>query len=195
MKIPNLITSSRLALSPLFFIFYFFPQWTGTGRLLSLVLLWITFILIEVSDLIDGKIARKLDQVSDTGKLLDPFADSLSRLTYFFCFTVSGLMPPFVFLLVLYRDLAVSFIRLVIARQGIAMAARLSGKIKAVIYAAAGVGGLLFVTVQPFFGDAVMVPARTALLVLFVLTGITALWTLIDYSRPFLHRQQHDRTR
>ncbi len=80
----------RVVLSPVFFVVYFMPQWFNFTAVPVIAALTLIFTAIEVSDLIDGKVARKLNQVSDLGKLLDPFGDSLSRLTYFLCFTVSG---------------------------------------------------------------------------------------------------------
>ena len=51
---------------------------------------WLVFALIEISDLLDGHLARNLKQESELGKVLDPFADSLSRLTYFVASPVRG---------------------------------------------------------------------------------------------------------
>ncbi len=184
MKLANLVTSSRIFLSPLFFLVFFIPEWTGAGNFISVFILWILFILIEISDLFDGMVARARNEVSDLGKLLDPFADSFSRLTYFLCFIGIGVMPVWVFLLVLYRDLSVSFIRLLMAKKGIAMSARISGKIKAFIYAFAGIAGLAVVTFQriPELGK-YSEPVETVGMVTFIMAAATAVWTLIDYLR------------
>lgn len=186
MNLPNIITASRIVFSPVFFAVYFLPEWTGIGRAVPIVLLWLLFGLIEVSDLIDGKIARRTQTVSDLGKILDPFADSLSRLTYFFCFTVGGLMYPWIFLLVLYRDLGVSFIRILVSRSGVAMPARLSGKIKAWVYAVSGFGGLAYLTLSEFFPGSYLGTALVVLKAVFVITALTAVWTLIDYTEPLI---------
>jgi CDP-diacylglycerol--glycerol-3-phosphate 3-phosphatidyltransferase len=73
-----------------FFILY---SWAGVSSPYVLIGVWAAFCLIEASDLLDGHIARMRGQVSELGKVLDPFADSVSRITYFFCFVTSGFLP------------------------------------------------------------------------------------------------------
>ena len=193
MNTANTITFMRVALSPVFFVVFFLPQWMDVPAWPVVIVLALIFTAIEVSDLIDGKVARKLDQVTDLGKLLDPFGDSFSRLTYFLCFTVSGIMPAWVFILVLYRDLGVSFIRQLQAREGVSMPARKSGKIKAWVYAVAGIAGILFYFAQLLAGpEAVPWAVETALFVLFIITGITAVWTLYDYAGVLVRRKTSD---
>jgi CDP-diacylglycerol--glycerol-3-phosphate 3-phosphatidyltransferase len=92
----------------------------------------------ELSDAFDGFFARRYNQVTDLGKILDPMADSISRISVFLTFT----LPPvklhmllvFVFL---YRDSVVGTLRTICALKGFALAARTSGKLKAVIQAIA----------------------------------------------------------
>ena len=138
MKISNLLTISRIIFSPVFLIIFFLADYFQQNILIFLVILWIIFIFIELSDFFDGFIARALAQVSEVGKLMDPFADSFSRITYFLCFMIAGIMPVWIFVIILYRDLLVSFFRLIILKRGKTMGARISGKIKACIYALAG---------------------------------------------------------
>jgi CDP-diacylglycerol--glycerol-3-phosphate 3-phosphatidyltransferase len=142
MNLANIITMGRVMLSPVF-IFVFFTVDAAQGdKTILVVLLWVVFFLIELSDIADGMVARSTAGVTDTGKLLDPFADSLSRLSYFLCFMVVGIMPLWVFVIVLYRDLWLGFLRLLQMKKGITMGSRLSGKIKAWVYALAGIYGL-----------------------------------------------------
>jgi CDP-diacylglycerol---glycerol-3-phosphate 3-phosphatidyltransferase len=184
MTLPNLITFSRILLSPVFFCVFYIPRWFGNESIVPLLVLWLLFGIIELTDLIDGKVARKLDQTSDTGKLLDPFADSLSRLTYFLCFAIAGIMEVWIFLILLYRDLSVSFVRLLMAKKGIVMSARMSGKIKAWVYAVSGIVGLGMLTLHnlSISGRALEV-SETITYVFFALSAAVALWTLGDYLR------------
>lgn len=192
MTLPNAITTSRVVMSPLFFIFFFLPRWSGFPDSVSIVVLWVLFVLMEVSDLFDGAVARRLSQTSDTGKLLDPFADSLSRLTYFFCFTTAGLMPIWIFLVLLYRDLGVGFIRLLVLRRGTTLSARVSGKLKAWVYAIAGVFGLLLLTAQIGFSDSLFDSiVSTSAIVIFYAAGAIAVWSLIDYA-SVLYRKPNE---
>lgn len=145
MNVANFVTSLRLYLSPVFFFFAFLPYWTaGRFGVLSSVVLWVLFVVIELSDMLDGMIARKLGIVSDLGKLLDPFADVVSRLTYFIVFAAFSIMPVWMFVLIMYREVGIIFLRMMMVRDGVALAARKGGKLKAVVYAvSAGIGLLM----------------------------------------------------
>lgn len=182
MNLPNMVTGSRIALSPFFFLVFFLPHWFEISATVPVIVVWVLFLLIEFSDLYDGQLARKLDQISDTGKLLDPFADSLSRLTYFLCFTMAGFMPVWVFLIILYRDLTVAFVRLLVSRRGVAMSARRSGKIKALIYAVAGAAGLAYFTVKAVPAASGIEPAAgTIVYIVFLVAALVAIWSTVDY--------------
>ena len=183
MTVPNMLTSLRIILSPIFLFFFFADTWIGIPVWVSVVVTVIIFGMIEISDLLDGYYARKLNQATDVGKMLDPFSDSLSRLTYFLCFTVFGRMPLWVFCAVLYRDLGVAFIRQLMARRGTAMAARWGGKLKALVYAASGLFGLGVISLTRLSLLPVVLPVLNTIVdILFVITAATAVWTLIDYA-------------
>jgi len=100
----------------------------------------------EFTDILDGWVARKLGQTSDLGKLLDPFSDVVSRLTIFLCLLLVGVAPLWFFLVVLYRELSMTFLRTLIAQQGVVQAASTGGKVKAWLYFLASLGGLVQVT-------------------------------------------------
>ena len=75
-----------------------------------LIGVWVCFIVIEVSDLLDGHFCRMFEAETELGKVLDPpFADSLSRLTYFVALAGSAILPLSVLLILIYRDMAVAF--------------------------------------------------------------------------------------
>lgn len=191
MKIANKLTLLRIILSPLFFICFLIINTIPQVSLFFLILTWILFIIMELSDLFDGILARCLKMESEIGKLLDPFADSISRITYFLCFTMQGIMPFWIFIIVLYRDLAVSFIRLLMLKRGIAMGSRISGKIKAWVYAIAGIGGLVVFTCKRLL----IFTAEIDILIIgsqivFIIVGIIAIWSLIDYSVVFLQKNK-----
>ncbi len=144
MNIANAITSLRLYLSPLFFVLAFLPYWMpGRFVVVTTALLWALFVIIELSDLFDGMVARRQKIVSDLGKLLDPFADVVSRLTYFVVFAFFGIMPVWMFVLILYREVGIIFVRMMMMKDGVALAARKGGKLKAVMYAVSASLGLL----------------------------------------------------
>lgn len=137
MSIAHYFTILRILLIPLFPLLYLYPQIVGlnTGNL-PFVLMVILGIC-EFSDLIDGFVARKKNQVTDLGKVLDPMADSITRITVFFTFTQGIVHLPLLLVLVfIYREFVVNTLRTLCALKGFALAARASGKIKAVLQAA-----------------------------------------------------------
>jgi len=159
MTLANKITSVRLVLAPVFFVVYLLPRFFpsvfavtspfGEGDLISVgapwtvPVLWILFAGSEITDMLDGIIARRRGEVSDFGKLFDPFADTLTQITYFFCFVLDGILPPLLFLAVLYREFGILFIRNLMLKKGISLGARMGGKIKTVTYVLAGALALM----------------------------------------------------
>lgn len=142
-------TLVRILLSPLFLIIYLYYQKMG----ISLVVLPYILILIqgisELSDLFDGFFARRKNEVTELGKLLDPMADSIFRLSVFLTFTQGFIQLPLLLVLFFfYRDSIISTLRTLCALRGVALGARLSGKIKAVLQAS--VTFLILILMIPF---------------------------------------------
>jgi len=129
LNLPNVLTSIRLFLSPV--LAYLFIYDDLTARYLTLLIV----LLSELTDLFDGYMARKRGQVTDFGKILDPLADSIYRDTIFLCLAVDREVSLFLVLPILYRDSIISTLRTVCAYKGIVVAARWSGKLKAVLQA------------------------------------------------------------
>ncbi len=183
MTLPMALTVSRLVLAPVFFLLF---ELAVHGSPYLLIGICLVFALIEVSDLLDGHAARTLGQESELGKVLDPFADSLSRLTYFVAFAGAGILPPWILLILIYRDISVAYIRVMVSRGKVLMPARASGKVKAWIYAFAGIGGIVEFSLGKLGwlaeGQAAV---HAAALVLFVLSAAVALWSLVDYAAFF----------
>jgi CDP-diacylglycerol--glycerol-3-phosphate 3-phosphatidyltransferase len=138
MRLADRFSLVRVILAPVVMCLYF-GSLTFQGLALPLLMV-MTVILgfAEFTDFLDGYFARKLNQVSDLGKLLDPFADVILHLTTFACFAFRGYMPPVFFILILYREFSMLFIRLLSIKQGVAIAARKGGKLKTVLYVVAG---------------------------------------------------------
>ncbi|MFP4028612.1 MAG: CDP-alcohol phosphatidyltransferase family protein [Candidatus Brocadiia bacterium] len=144
MTVPNVLTICRLFLAPVFIAFFVINRpWAAIVAL-------VVAVLFEITDLLDGYIARHFDQVSSLGKLIDPLADSVARFSVFLAFvteeSVAGdpwpvLLVAFIF----YRDAIVAYMRTFAASTGVVMAARFSGKLKAVVQ---GIGIFTFLTVR-----------------------------------------------
>ena len=133
----HILTLGRILLSPVFVLLYLYHDDIGVGLVALPYLLISLVVLSELSDVFDGFVARKRNQVTELGKLIDPMADSIFRLSVFLAFTGGVLQLPLLLVLVFfYRDTLISTLRTVCALRGVALAARLSGKIKAVMHAA-----------------------------------------------------------
>jgi CDP-diacylglycerol---glycerol-3-phosphate 3-phosphatidyltransferase len=135
-SIALVLTLSRILLGPIFVIVYLYYQQLGiTLGYLPYILLGLAGVS-ELSDLFDGAVARKMNKVTDLGKLLDPMADSIFRLSVLLAFTGGVVQLPLLLVCVFfYRDIIISTLRTLCALRGFALAARMSGKIKAVIQA------------------------------------------------------------
>ena len=143
MGLALFLTLIRIFLSPFFILVYLFYQPLGLSLpVMSLILVGL-FILCELSDIFDGIVARKFDQVTDLGKVLDPMSDSLVRVTMLLGFTQGIVKLPLMLVLIfLFRDVMISTLRTLCALRGTALAARMTGKLKAVIQAVA-IGGII----------------------------------------------------
>jgi CDP-diacylglycerol---glycerol-3-phosphate 3-phosphatidyltransferase len=136
LSIALYLTLARILLSPIFLVVYLYHNSFGISVFILPYVLIILLGLSELSDLFDGFLARKKNQVTDLGKILDPMADSIFRVSVFLTFTQGLIQLPLLLVFVfLYRDTIISTLRTVCALRGVALAARLTGKIKAVIQA------------------------------------------------------------
>lgn len=129
MNAANLCTLARLGLAPVFvFLFLADPD-----SLWGLVAATAVAILFEVTDGIDGKLARSRGEMTALGKVFDPFADSVARFSVFLAFYAhpSGYADLWMVFVFFYRDSTVSFLRILAAAKNHVMGARTSGKIKA----------------------------------------------------------------
>ncbi len=149
----------------------------------SVIVLWLLGVLAEITDMLDGIIARRNGEVTDLGKVLDPFADVITRITYFLCFTGIGIMPIWILTILVYRELGITFLRMIMIRNGIAMPANIWGKSKAITYMVAGIAGLSVVTIQRtglFSGW--IDPVRLVALIIFVLAGAASIGSFLTYA-------------
>ena len=121
---PTYLTIARMILSILFMIFVLIPEtWS---RIVALIL----FITGAISDLIDGKWARKQKIVTDLGAFLDPLADKMLVNLAFLALTTLNIVPVWIFAIILVRDFAVDGMRMMVARSNITVAASFYGKLK-----------------------------------------------------------------
>ena len=149
-------------------------------------MLWVLQIVMEVSDVLDGHIARSMNLVSDIGKILDPFSDVLSRVTYFICFTAAGLMPLWAMIVIVWREFCIMFIRMVMAKEGTALAAKKGGKAKAVFYFASGIFAMLILTIQSLGHTEYINQMILTGKILFILAALSSVISFMEYLFLFL---------
>ncbi|QFI14815.1 CDP-diacylglycerol--glycerol-3-phosphate 3-phosphatidyltransferase [Borrelia sp. CA_690] len=143
---PNKITLARIVLSFIILILFFlenifFPY-------LFFGIIWVLIIFNEFTDFIDGYIARKYGLVSNVGKVLDPYADVLQHLTYFVFFFYKGITPYYFFVIFIYREISIGFVRNLIIQFDIVQQANFLGKLKSLLYAVCTFASLLFYTLN-----------------------------------------------
>lgn len=126
MNLPNKLTVARIILVPFFVaaLLIDFPL----NNLAALIL----FGAASLTDMLDGKIARKQKLITDFGKFADPLADKILVISALLCFVQLGLCDCIAVIIVLFREFAVTSIRLLAASRGNVIAANIFGKIKTV---------------------------------------------------------------
>ncbi len=132
MNLPNKLSIIRICLVP-FIMFFYLAPFIPYGKFIAIVL----FIAAAVTDLFDGKIARKNGLVTDLGKLLDPIADKMlitcSLFLIVFDLTIAFPWGLIALTVLFTRDCIVNGVRQIAATKGVAVAAEKSGKIKAIL--------------------------------------------------------------
>lgn len=126
MTVPNRITLARIVLIPFFIYFLLSAQSLFSHRLIAAAL----FLGLSLSDALDGYLARKLDQASAFGALIDPLADKLLVYSAFIVFVETGKLWALFALLIIARDFLVMGIRVWAAKSGKILGASTMGKWK-----------------------------------------------------------------
>ena len=127
MNLPNKLTIIRVCLIPFFVAALLFDHGNNyTMRIVANVL----FIVASLTDLFDGKIARKYNLVTNFGKFMDPLADKLLVCSALICLIELGQLPAWMVIIIVSREFIISGFRLVAAEQGIVIAGSYWGKFK-----------------------------------------------------------------
>ncbi|MCM3259054.1 CDP-diacylglycerol--glycerol-3-phosphate 3-phosphatidyltransferase [Paenibacillus lautus] len=141
MNLANRITIARMLLIPVFILFFAeYPLWlTETSRFFGFIHAYGTyialgvFILASATDKLDGYIARKLNQITNLGKLLDPLADKLLISVALIMMVQSGMVATWIAVAIIAREFVITGLRMVASEQGIALSADRLGKLKMVL--------------------------------------------------------------
>lgn len=192
MNLPNYLTLARIVLVPLLVVILLTPvaeNWLGvSGYAVAIVI----FLVASFTDILDGHIARKRNQVSDFGKLIDPIADKLLVSAALVVLVEKHLAPAWAVVIIIAREFIVTGLRSAAASEGIIIQAERVGKIKMwaqcvaiVALLVAGATGNVpvsnFGLELPTFGFWEVAEVQTAFQHLFTLSLDTDDWRVFGY--------------
>jgi CDP-diacylglycerol--glycerol-3-phosphate 3-phosphatidyltransferase len=146
MNLPNKLTLARLILTFGFLLFFFLPF--PFSQSLALIL----FVVASITDLYDGRIARQYKLITNFGILMDPLVDKILICSAFIAFVDRGLMPAWMVILIVARELAITGLRLLAVSRNVVLAADRSGKHKTISQMIAIIS-LLVLSSYPEWGD------------------------------------------
>ena len=126
MNLPNKLTVLRVCLIPFFVLFMEVNIFGAADKYIAVAI----FIIASLTDMLDGKIARKYNLVTNFGKFMDPLADKLLVSAALIC--LGGVIPKWIVIVIISRELIISGFRIIAADNGIVIAASYWGKIKTV---------------------------------------------------------------
>lgn len=127
MNLPNKLTLFRVILIPFFVAFALTPN--GICQWVALIL----FVVASLTDMLDGKIARKYDLITDFGKFMDPLADKLLVCAGLTLLVDRGMMSVWALFIIVAREFIVTGLRLIAGGKGVVIAAGKSGKAKTML--------------------------------------------------------------
>ena len=126
MNLPNKLTIMRVILIPFFVFFLLSPYFPAYGNYIAVAI----FIVASLTDMLDGKIARKYNLVTNFGKFMDPLADKLLVCSAMICLVEMGRIPAWIVIVIISREFIISGFRLIASDNGRVIAASYWGKFK-----------------------------------------------------------------
>ena len=167
MNLPNKLTVLRVIMVP-FFVFFML---TDTGGAANKWIALVIFCVASLTDMLDGKIARARNLVTNFGKFMDPLADKLLVCSAMICLITAGQLAAWIVVIIIAREFIISGFRLVAADNGIVIAASYWGKFKTVSQMA------MIIVLIADFGGVFTVIGNVLIWVSLILTVVS----LIDY--------------
>lgn len=126
MNLPNKLTVLRVIMIPVFLVFLL----TDCAGDVSKYIAAAVFVLASLTDMLDGRIARKYNLVTNFGKFMDPLADKLLVCSALIAFVELGYLPAWIVIIIISREFIISGFRLIAADKGVVIAANYWGKFK-----------------------------------------------------------------
>lgn len=191
MNLANKLTMFRVVLVPFFLVVMSISE-------IPMRFLWalIIFIVASITDMLDGKIARKYDMVSDFGKFLDPLADKILVAAALICFVELGWTKAWIVAVIMMREFAVSGVRLVAVQSEnkTVISASIWGKLKTAFTMIAIIAVLLMYILADFglicdigavssdsFGFPIVIISNVLMYITVLLTVISGIKYIYDY--------------
>ncbi len=184
MNLPNKLTIARVIMAPLAFVFVLFPI---GGEVCARIIAATLFVLVALTDMLDGKIARKYNLITNFGKFMDPLADKFLVIGMLCAMCASPMYERFravlvwVTIIVILRELAVTSLRLLAASSEakVVIAANMLGKLKTVSQMACIVILILEPLILPI--DKYFILSW----VMIVLMGVLTVWSGAEYLKSY----------
>ncbi|MDF1612468.1 CDP-diacylglycerol--glycerol-3-phosphate 3-phosphatidyltransferase [Stygiobacter electus] len=124
MVLPNQLTVLRIILTPIFLVLFI----SGEPFLIQISLF--VFLIAALTDWYDGWLARKFNYITDWGKFMDPLADKILTSTAFFAFVATGLVELWMVILIVFRDIVITLLRIYADYKKITFSTSYFAKIK-----------------------------------------------------------------
>ena len=172
MNLPNKLTIARVCMVPLFMVALMMN--TGTSRVVAMVI----FALASLTDMLDGKVARKYNLITNFGKLMDPLADKILTAAAMVCLVELGDLAAWIVVIILFREYAITGLRSVAASENIVVAANIWGKVKTVCQMFALMLLMLKPQIMALCGINLGLWLMYVALILTVYSGVDYVWKL-----------------
>ena len=169
MNLPNKLTVLRVIMVPFFVLFMLTDLGGDANKWIALAI----FAIASLTDMLDGKIARARNLVTNFGKFMDPLADKLLVCSAMICMITTGQLAAWIVIIIIAREFIISGFRLVAADAGIVIAASYWGKFKTVAQMA------MIIILLADFGGVFDVIGNILIWVSLVLTIVS----LVDYVK------------
>ena len=148
-NVPNIITLSRVFLTPIMIVFFMLPIANGIGKFIAFAI----YVIGSLTDAVDGHIARKYNLVSNIGKMLDSIADKFIQTSaIILILAMTDILPEWVsvtmLLIMILRDIYINAIRQICLTNGVVVAADFLGKLKSIFIDIATAVLMFFVAIN-----------------------------------------------
>ena len=167
-NLPNILTSLRILFIPVFAWLVLTERWWWAFGL---------FVALMITDKLDGDIARSRGLVTDFGKIADPIADKALMITALVTLNIAGSLPIWITVVIIVRELGITFWRMGMLRNGKVVPASKGGKLKTVLQT---IGVAMYLCPLPSWMD---LPTLVVMLMAVVVTVVTGVQYLVDGAK------------